>query len=316
MVKKLISFVGSNDAGNEGKDGTILSALSNEKFDEAILLWNQSNNRNLNFGEIASYLKRTIKKRRLTKEVSSFELKINDVTDHNEIYSKLKEFTESLDKSEPNSYTAAISSGTPAMQVCWILLAESGDFSETNPLRLIKVADPRYSESKNIPVKLNTSLPKIISLKNENIQLKKDFLPVVHLFIETGKVFIGNIELQFAPVEFAYYRYFLEKAKEGNNMEKISGLSIPIHFLEKVYQFHEESFPVLDINREEIRKAIKSNKELGITTFRGNVTKINRKIKELINNKSVVEQFEITSQGKRGAKFYGILASQDKIIIK
>lgn len=311
----LISFVGSNDAGSDGNDGAILTALTNEKFDEVILLWNQSKNKLYDFKEITNYLKVTITKRKLAKKVFTNELKLNDVTDHNEIYSKLREFTDNLDKSEKNLYTAAISSGTPAMQVCWILLAESGDFSETNPLRLIKVNDPKFSKSQNLPVKLNTALPKIIRLKQENLKLKKDFLPVVKLIIETGQLFIGNIEIPISPIEFAYYRYFAERAKEGKNLEKISGISIPHHFLEKVYQYHQESFPVLDLNREEIRQTLKSNKELGMSTFRGNVAKINRKIKEQIETQSIIEQFKIISQGKRGAKFYGILSTEDKIFI-
>lgn len=311
----LISFVGSNDAGSDGNDGAILTALTNEKFDEVILLWNQSKNKLYDFKEITNYLKVTITKRKLAKKVFTNELKLNDVTDHNEIYSKLREFTDNLDKSEKNLYTAAISSGTPAMQVCWILLAESGDFSETNPLRLIKVNDPKFSKSQNLPVKLNTALPKIIRLKQENLKLKKDFLPDVKLIIETGQLFIGNIEIPISPIEFAYYRYFAERAKEGKNLEKISGISIPHHFLEKVYQYHQESFPVLDLNREEIRLTLKSNKELGMSTFRGNVAKINRKIKEQIETQSIIEQFKIISQGKRGAKFYGILSTEDKIFI-
>lgn len=311
----LISFVGSNDLGKDGNDGAILTALNNEKFDEVILLWNQSKNKLYDFSLITNHVKKTIIKRKIAKKIIAVELKLNDVTDHNEIYSKLKEFTDNLDKSEKNLYTAAISSGTPAMQVCWILLAESGDFSETNPLSLIKVTDPKFSKSQNVPVKLNTALPKIIRLKQENLKLKKDFLPIAKLILETGQLFIGNIEIPFSPIEFSYYRYFAERIKEGKNLEKISGITIPHHFLEKVYQYHQESFPVLDLNREEIRQTLKSNKELGMSTFRGNVTKINRKIKERIETLSIIEQFKITSQGKRGAKFYGILSTEDKILI-
>ena len=100
-----------------------------------------------------------------------------DVTDHNHIYPVLKGFTDDLNKAENFDYTAAISSGTPAMQVCWILLAESGDFSETNKLNLIKVKDPAFGESENIPVIIETSLPQIIRLKNEIKTLRNDLVP-------------------------------------------------------------------------------------------------------------------------------------------
>jgi sigma54-dependent transcription regulator len=61
------------------------------------------------------------------------ELEIPGVTDHNQIYVELKNYCDRLNNADNRSYTAAISSGTPDMQVCWILLAEYGDFSKSNP---------------------------------------------------------------------------------------------------------------------------------------------------------------------------------------
>ena len=63
------------------------------------------------------------------------------------------------------------------MQVCWILLAESGDFSELNSLRLIQVKDPKFGKSENLLVKIDTSLPRILRLKEEVKTLKKDLIP-------------------------------------------------------------------------------------------------------------------------------------------
>ncbi len=175
MKKIFLSFIGSNDAGklNSQYDGAIITALTNEKFDEAVLYWNNNKEGKTNFSEIADYLSKEIKKRKLLKKILLTELNLKDITDHNEIYTILQQQTDKLIKDKNHFYTAAISSGTPAMQVCWILLAESGDFSEIFPLRLVKVKDPRYGPSKNIEVKLETSLPRIIRLKEENENLKK-----------------------------------------------------------------------------------------------------------------------------------------------
>src|SRR5690606_27210426 len=118
--------------------------------------WNYSDSKEYDYEVISSYLKNEVKKRNLAKKVEIVKLPIKDVTDHNHIYSILKEFSDRLDKTERNKYTAAISSGTPAMQVCWILLSESGDFSDTNRLRLIKVKDPKFGKSENITVKIDT----------------------------------------------------------------------------------------------------------------------------------------------------------------
>ena len=55
----LLSFIGSNDAGKllNSSDGAILTALTNQKFDEAILFWNKGNVKNITYEEIADYLK-------------------------------------------------------------------------------------------------------------------------------------------------------------------------------------------------------------------------------------------------------------------
>lgn len=319
MKKKhvLLSFVGNNDAGKlKGQnDGAILTALSNQKFEEVILLRTATVRKEFDYCLITNYLTEEIINRKLAKNVITLELPINNVIDHNQIYTALKNFTDTLKKDESFTYTAAISSGTPAMQVCWILLAESGDFSERNKLKLVQIKDPKYGKSENLPVKIDTALPKIIRLKEEVESLKKDLIPTANLERESGRLFIGREEIPLAPIEFAYYRYFAERTKSGEELEKFSGLYIPINFIEKIYEYHEESFPVLDINREDLRRMIKSKNELSASTFRGNISKINRKIRESLDNETLTELFQITSEGKRGAKFYGIVAPSEKILI-
>ncbi len=313
-----LSFVGSNDAGNliKQNDGAILTALANQKFDEVILLWNQPKSKEVDFLAIAQYLKKEISKRKLAKKVSLHEIALSDPTDHNEIYIALKNFTDKLPKGEALKYTAAISSGTPAMQVCWILLAESGDFSETNPLNLIKVRDPKFGKSENIPVKIDTALPKIVRLKEEVENLKDEFLPIVRMDIDKGEVFIGEPQIPFSPIEFCYYRYFLELVIEEKSPEKISSLETSLQFAEKIYQYHEESFPVMDLARDELRKMLKSKAGIPIATFRGNVSKLNGKIKSVLGDSNLSSYFEVSSSGIRGAKFYGIQIPSKKIKIE
>jgi hypothetical protein len=319
QIKNIIlSFVGSNDAEKliNQNDGAILTALTNQKFDEVILLWNQTSIKKPNYSFISNYVKREILKRKLASKVTLIELKIKDVTDHNEIYASLKNFADQLLKAEKINYTAAISSGTPAMQVCWILLAESGDFSETNPLNLIKVKDPKFGKTENIPVRIDTSLPKIMRMKEEIEILKDGFLPVVRINVERGEVFIGEQQIPLTPIELCYYRYFLELVIEGKSPEKISSLETPFHFVEKIYQYHEESFPVLDMARNKIRKLLKDGMGIAIATFRGNVSKLNRKIKAVLGDDNLTIYYEISSTGIRGAKFYGTKIPSKKIKIE
>lgn len=312
----LLSFVGTNDAGKLiGKnDGAILTALTNQKFDEAILLWTRTNTRETDYEKTAAYLKDEIKKRKLAKKTSLAELPIKNVTDHNQIYITLKNFTDTLPKVNV-VYTAAISSGTPAMQVCWILLAESGDFSGTNPLNLVQVKDPKFGKSENIPVKIDTALPKIIRLKEEVDNLKKDLIPAATLSFTRPGLKIGDMPVPLSPVELSYYMYFVERALEGLGDEKISGLWAPAHFLDKIIKLHEAIFPSLETNRLDLIKMKKNDLGLSLTTFRGNISKLNKKIRDAVNNESISSNYEIAATGGRGYRFYGIRAEKGKFTV-
>jgi len=318
MPKKiLLSFVGINDAGNlqNKEDGAILTAFKNEQFDEVRLLWNKNDKGQIKFDTIVKYLSEEIKKRNYSKKIISTQLNISDVTDHNEIYQLLKSYTDVLEKNDNIKYTAAISSGTPAMQVCWILLAESGDFSEEFPLRLIKVKDPKFGKSENIEVKLSTSLPKILRLKKEIESVKKDLIPTAEINLCTGIITIGEFNVDLSPIEFCHYRYFAERVLSNSGLEKFSGISVPLSFAKIIYSFHEESFPDLDRNRDDLQKMIKAGMEMAMPTFRGNISKINKKIHAALEIPTLVKNFQISINGKRGAKFYGIKAHKSKIKI-
>ena len=320
MIKQkhiLLTFVGSNDAGKlkDKKDGPIITALANQKFDEVILLWNKSGDKEFDYQAISNYLKDEIKQRKLAKKTDIIELQIKNVTDHNQIYLTLKDFTDKLAKSEELDYTAAISSGTPAMQVCWILLSESGDFSETNILNLIQVKNPKFGPSENIPVKIDTALPKIIRLKEEVNNLKKDLIPIATISVSRPGLKIGDVEIVLSPIELTYYKYFAERVIADKGAEKFSGFNTSNYFLERIIEIHAEFFPDLDSNRMELISIRKKNIGLSIYTFRGNISKLNKKIKNTLRNGTISKTFEISSEGGRGSKFYGIKAAKEKLII-
>lgn len=313
--KVLLSFVGTNDSASlqgEG-EGAILTALKNEKFDELILLFNDRMVKGLSFSEIAHKISGEAIKKKLIKSADLIELPLKDVTDHNEIYRVLTEFCWMLPKNINTSYTAAISSGTPAMQVCWILLAESGDFSTEYPLRLIKVKDPKFGKSENVEVKLDSALPQIIRMEQEIKDLKNELLPAAKLNIKKGTLHIGKALIDLTPVEFCYYRYFIENRFEGIESKNFGGIETPPGFAQKIFSFHEETFPGLDLLREDLRKAVKAGNGVAITTFRGNITKLNRKITAALTGDTVRSHFIISSEGKRGAKFYSIKATVEKL---
>ncbi len=317
MKHILISFVGSDDAGKlVGKDdGAILTALGKRRFDEVHLLWNPSNDTSKDFKNIAEYLKVEILKRKYCTRVFLHQFDCEDVTDHNEIYPKLLDICRTLALAKGKKFTAAIASGTPAMQSCWILMAESGDF----PLELIRSNEPKHGRSLVTAVKLGTSLPRIVRLQEENETLRRVnqlLIPRLIMDINSGRIGIGSTAIPLSPIEFSYYRYFVERKLRGENSERISGILLPTTFLKKIVEYHEESFPESDLFREQLVAMIKSGKDLTVSTFRGNISKLNKKIRTALQNHPLENLFEIGREGKRHSVSYGISAPASKLILK
>ena len=297
MKQVLLTFVGTNDFNKE-KDGAVLTVFKKRKFDEVHLLWNPSSF--MNYYEAAQYVKSEIEKRKYCKKVKIHAFECEDVTDHNEIYPLLLSFCNSV-KSKSSEFTAAIASGTPSMQACWILMAESGDF----PLKLIRSDEAKFGKPIVRDVKLGASLPRILRLKEENEELKRErkyLLTPLVLNISNASIQIGNQELDLSPVELSYYRYFLERAINEKEYLRIDIDTVPDNFYKSVLSFHRESFPQADSNRISPEK----NKYISSATFRANVSKLNKKLKELFNGKPVYMNYLIESEGKRFRKVYGI----------
>ena len=87
--------MGINDGGEliGNSDGAIYSALKNDSFDEVILLYNDNIVSKHSFKQILDYLKNKLISEKLVKNVKQHLIDLKDVTDHNEIYSKLKKIS-------------------------------------------------------------------------------------------------------------------------------------------------------------------------------------------------------------------------------
>ncbi|MBK6504254.1 MAG: hypothetical protein IPG02_00905 [Ignavibacteria bacterium] len=157
-------------------------------------------------------------------------MKIKDPTDHNEIYPKLLKYLESVQKSG-FTYTAAISSGTPSMQACWILIAESGAF----PLKLVRSDDPKWGVPVVRKVKLSAALPRIEKIKKENIELKKSALEKLTIDKKKPEVRIGEKVIDLTPIEFVYYRFFAERARRDEEHLRFGGLDVRKNFIRKFW---------------------------------------------------------------------------------
>jgi len=312
----LITFVGTNDAGKMtgDSDGAILTVFRSRKFDEVRLIWNESKSKEIDLQKIAKYVKSEMLKRGYCKSVRLHNIELDSVTDHNEIYPKLLAICNKLNPSPEKHFTAAISSGTPAMQVCWILMADSGDF----PLELIRSNEPKFGRPFVSAVKLGTGLPRIVRLEKEVQELreeKKQLIPDLIININTGSVRIGNTEIEFSPIEFSYYRYFAERAKSEDPLMRISGIFVPDEFLRSIVRYHSESFPGSDLFRQDLQAKIKKGEGLDVRTFRGNISKANKKIQNSIYNEGIINLFRISSFGKRHSTSYGLNITGDKVYI-
>lgn len=312
----LISFVGTNDAGRltGASDGAVLTVFKKRRFDQVHLLWNPSKGGKVDFQEIAQYVQSEILGRGYSEAVRLHHFECNDVTDHNEIYPKLLSVCQLIKGQREGKFTAAIASGTPAMQVCWILMAESGDF----PLELIRSNEPRFGKPLVTPVKLATGLPRILRLQEENKQLRQEkeaLIPSVQIRCNDGSTAIGGTVIPFGPIESVYYRYFADRAKRQEPPERISGRSIPTRFLRQILEYHMESYPEAEASRFDLERMVRKGETLAMETFRGNVSKTNKKIRIAITNPSVAGLFSISAQGVRNSKSYGLLVPPEKIVI-
>lgn len=312
----MLSFVGPNDAGKlAGKtDEAILTVFKKRQFDEIHLLWNYSEGKNLSFEDNARHVRDEIVVRNYCNAVRLHRFDCNDIADHNEIYPKLLAFCQSLQPSQSKKFAAAVESGTPAMQVCWILMAESGDF----PLELIRSNEPKFGKPPVTPIRLGTGLGRILRLEQESEYMKKeklDFIPQLTLSISRGTISVAGVSVPLSPVEFAYYRYFAERAAKGLGPERFCRITVSHMFLNEIIQYHKTSFPDAELFRRALEQLAKAGHDLSTDTFRSNISKANTKIRTALRNPAWAKVFEIGVEGKRHATSYGIKAPKSKIRI-
>lgn len=314
-----MSFIGTNDAGKlfSKSDGAILTALGYYKkknFDTIYLLWTSSKKERINYDKISQYVKDEILKRKLCRDVKRVYLDIDNVTDHNEIYPKLLGFLRTNVDNSTSNATAAIASGTPSIQACWILIAESGDFK----LDLIRSNEPEYGLPAVVPVKLDTSLPRILRLQEENIKLNKinkDLLPFVQMDAGKSELLIGNTLIPLSPMQFCYYRYFLERVLNNEGDLKVKGYSMPREFCERIIYYYEDSYKEHDLNVKDYKNKLSKFEYIDAATFRSNLSKLNRRIEKELSNPQINKFYKVNATGPNQSKSYGINIPAEKIRI-
>ncbi|MDD3812578.1 MAG: sigma-54 dependent transcriptional regulator [Bacteroidales bacterium] len=125
MKKVLLSFIGNNDCLlSQGKEGSILSILKERSFDYLYLLYNDV--RYLpHAAEIREYCKKLYP--RLT--IGYQEADAYNPIDYNVVYPAMVAAVKEIEKEmsiKDIEYTVSLTSGTPTMHSCWILMVMGG----------------------------------------------------------------------------------------------------------------------------------------------------------------------------------------------
>lgn len=314
MKKVLISFVGTNDSGQpRGKgDGAIINTCRNRKFGIVHLLWTKNKNPKLNYEKIAERVKDGLQEEDLCDNVKIHFMDIQNVVDHNEIYPKLLAFCRSLPKGQ--KYTGAISSGTPSMQTCWILMAESGDF----PIELIRANEPGLNLEPIAKVKLGTALPRIKRLEQENFKLKENLkIELVFDFVQNSpRVRINNKQIDLEDMQFAWYKFFAERALLGDDSPISVDYYVRKEVLIKVNDIYETCFQSDNNWRLKEIIALNSNKNYQLTSLNPHKSNINKQIKSAITDEQILDQVIIHAGGTPVQKVFYIKLTSGKIKMK
>lgn len=137
----LISFTGFQDpytlglVGDEEQPGPILSLLAVRSFDGIILISTPRTEEN------TSKTHQAIRSLYPKVTLNVLDLHLEDPTDYSEIMSGLRKYLLKMIKKIANARLyISVSSGTPQMHACWLLLAACGDI----PAKLLSIRPPRF----------------------------------------------------------------------------------------------------------------------------------------------------------------------------
>jgi CRISPR-associated protein Csx14 len=152
--------------------------------------------------------------------------------------------------------------------------------------------------------------------------------PSVRVNLSEKVVYIGNIGIDMVPMQMVLYVNLLKRKLEG------------CHFTERPYCFDcTECFPYLgDLSKkktfdemvkdyqkaygpssgrvEEFLKHWEKKGGIDSDTLRQNISKINKTLKENIEDETLHPYFMITPIGKHGNKRYGVRVEKGKIVIE
>jgi transcriptional regulator with GAF, ATPase, and Fis domain len=175
-MKIFLSFVGRNDRDIENQDGPIKGLLKERQFDRIFLFYNNVEE----FLPIASGILKYCEKKYPDTIVQYKEAKSIDPTDYNIVYPVMVAGVQEIKREFPEAeYTISVSSGTPTMHACWLMIAQGGIIgAELVQVSKEKGIQPVNFELDDFPrIKAPSSeKAKMTKLSRENEQLKDNLL--------------------------------------------------------------------------------------------------------------------------------------------
>lgn len=117
----LLTFVGRNDRKIFENDGPIKGVLNERSYDRVFLFYNNTHE----FLPIASDVLKYCQKHHPETKVEYREALSVDPTDYNVIYPLMVAAVQEIKKECPKAkYTISVSSGTPTMHTCWLMIVQ------------------------------------------------------------------------------------------------------------------------------------------------------------------------------------------------
>jgi hypothetical protein len=116
------------------------------------------------------------------------------------------------------------------------------------------------------------------------------------------QVYINGNPVSLSSIQFCYYYYFAQRAKNNLPFLLFSGNITPQEFSNAIYQLHHKIFPEAAKYRREMLETMVKDKPVNLsTTARAHISKLNKKIK--------ISSYKILNIGKKNASAYGIRCS-------
>ena len=165
MKKVLITFIGNNDCLlSQGKEGAILSILKQRDYDALYILYND-NSYLPHASEILLYCKKHYPKLSVRYQEA---LSLNPI-DYNIVYPAMVSALKTIQADEGTrdvDYTISVTSGTPTMHSCWLLIVMGGVISA----KLIQSS--REAGIQDVSFALD-DFPQIENVKQAKLELTK-----------------------------------------------------------------------------------------------------------------------------------------------